>query len=285
MEEEVIIEVEDIANELLIVNKHTIDKLFTLDDCANCIALYMFYYKTAKWQKTNKIKATDKYTMSCLKWGKDRLSSVKHKLQECGLIETLLVRNEGKIQGWYIKLHYIVTKEKVEDVKILVENVKEYSQPEVDAPTSGSQDTNALREKTNSLKIEKEVLKDNIKKQSKEEIDAIRIFYNQHCGEMPKANTLSPNREAFIRARLAEYGEDDVKKVILLAENNDFLQGICGYNGKTNEWKASLEWLMRPNNFPKVLDGYYSKFQKEEEEEDDGWGVPSYAIRNQKKED
>ena len=43
----------DIADELLIVNKITIDKLFNLENCTDCIALYLFYYKTAKWQKTN----------------------------------------------------------------------------------------------------------------------------------------------------------------------------------------------------------------------------------------
>ena len=53
------IKLNDIADDLLILNKATIDTLFDLDNCSDCIALYVFYYKTAKWQKTNIIKAND----------------------------------------------------------------------------------------------------------------------------------------------------------------------------------------------------------------------------------
>ena len=51
------IKLNDIADGLLILNKITIDKLFQLENSADCIALYVFYYKTAKWQKTNQPKA------------------------------------------------------------------------------------------------------------------------------------------------------------------------------------------------------------------------------------
>ena len=68
----------DIAEELLIVNKITIDKLFQLDNAADCIALYMLYYKTAKWQKTNQPKATDEYVRKCLKWGLAKIRKTKH---------------------------------------------------------------------------------------------------------------------------------------------------------------------------------------------------------------
>ena len=43
----------DIADDLLIINKITVEKLYSLKNCADCIALYIFYYKIAKWQKTN----------------------------------------------------------------------------------------------------------------------------------------------------------------------------------------------------------------------------------------
>ena len=42
MEEE--IKLNDISDELLILNKITIDTLFRLDNCSDCIALYVFYY-------------------------------------------------------------------------------------------------------------------------------------------------------------------------------------------------------------------------------------------------
>ena len=62
------IKLNDIADDLLILNKITIDRLFQLDNCADCIALYVFYYKTAKWQKTDTVKANDQYVKKSLKW-------------------------------------------------------------------------------------------------------------------------------------------------------------------------------------------------------------------------
>ena len=49
----------DIAEELLIVDRRTIEHLFDLENCADCVALYMFLYKTAKWHRTNAVKAND----------------------------------------------------------------------------------------------------------------------------------------------------------------------------------------------------------------------------------
>ena len=98
------INLNDIANELLIINKNTIDKLFTLDNSADCIALYVFYYKTAKWQRTNIIKATDNYVAKCLKWGTKKIRETKKTLKENGLIDIIQKRENGKILGWYIQV-------------------------------------------------------------------------------------------------------------------------------------------------------------------------------------
>ena len=168
MEKEINFQIDDISEELLILNKYTIEKLFKLDNCVNCIALYIFYYKTAKWQKTNTIKATDLYVKKCLKWGNDKIKQTKKTLKENGLIEIVQRRDKGKIVGWYIKLHYIVPKEKIENSKIIVESNNSQNQQVVES-TSGGEDTNALREQLNALKIENKMLKDKIKERKKEE--------------------------------------------------------------------------------------------------------------------
>lgn len=76
----------DIADELLILNKKTIENLFKLENCCDCIALYIFYYKTAKWQKANTIKANDTYVLKCLNWGVKRLRNAKTTLKDNGFI-------------------------------------------------------------------------------------------------------------------------------------------------------------------------------------------------------
>lgn len=76
-----VIKLNDISDNLLILHKATIDKLYQLENSADCIALYVFYYKTAKWQKTNVIKASDEYVKKCLKWGNEKIRKTKQTLK------------------------------------------------------------------------------------------------------------------------------------------------------------------------------------------------------------
>ena len=108
----------DIADDLLIINKITIDKLYSLENCANCVALYICYYKVAKWQKTNVIKASDDYIKKSLKWGIDKIRKTKQTLKENGLINIVQRRDNGKISGWYIEVSYLVSQTKTDDIKI-----------------------------------------------------------------------------------------------------------------------------------------------------------------------
>lgn len=150
------VELLDIADELLIINKRTIDTLMELDNASDCIALYVFYYKTAKWQKTNQIKATDTYAMKCLGWGNHRLLRTKDTLKAHGLIDIVQTRGaDGTIKGWYIKLHYIVAQRELSDCKV---SIQKCQNPLVDSTTCGKQKTNALRLNNKCLKTEFETL-------------------------------------------------------------------------------------------------------------------------------
>lgn len=180
MNEEIVLK--DIADELLILNKHTINSLFALDNCSDCIALYVFYYKTAKWQKTNTIKANDTYVKKSLKWGEDRVRKTKQTLKENGLINIIQKRENGKIVGWFVEISYLVQQKKIDEIKIKVENSNNTQNQEVDfnntqnqevvKARTGEQETNALKEYIKCLKNELEMLKNknNNNGQSKEEL-------------------------------------------------------------------------------------------------------------------
>ena len=163
-------ELKDIADELLIIPKLTIDKLFLLDNASDCIALYMLYYKTAKWQKTNQPKANDEYVKKCLKWGFERIRKTKQTLKEQGLIDIVQYRKDGKIAGWYVRVSYLITQKQVEDIKIEVQNESNNTSiQEVGFATSSEQNLNTLKENNKYLKKENintlnnNVEKDNIK--------------------------------------------------------------------------------------------------------------------------
>ena len=155
------IDLNDIANELLILNKYTIDTLFKLDNCSDCIALYVFYYKTAKWQKTNTIKANDTYIKKSLKWGEDKIRRTKKILKENGLIEIVQSRKDGKINGWYIKVSYLVKQKNIDDIKIKIDNINNTQNQELAKSTTSIEDINALKEYIKCLEKEIEMLKKN----------------------------------------------------------------------------------------------------------------------------
>lgn len=99
-------ELNDISSELLIINKTTIERLFEQEN-QNALILYLFYYKTAKWQNNSTIKASDDYCKKSLHWGIDKLKLAKRILNEMNLIEIIKRTNEkNQIIGWYVKIKY-----------------------------------------------------------------------------------------------------------------------------------------------------------------------------------
>ena len=125
------INLNDIADELLIVDKRTIEHLFELENCADCVALYMFFYKTAKWQGTRSIKANDTYIRKCLGWGARKVTATKKILESAGLIKKVARRKDGKIVGHFIEVAYLLN-----------QNTRN---PLVDETTCGFGETNAYR--------------------------------------------------------------------------------------------------------------------------------------------
>ena len=172
------IELKDIADDLVILNKNTVDTLYKLDNCADCIALYVFYYKTAKWQKTNQIKANDVYVGKCLNWGSKKIRETKKTLKEKGLIDIIQKRENGKISGWYIRIYYVVSIKNNEDIKIIVDS-NNASNQQVVASTSSFEETNALKEYIKCLKKEIEILKG-----QKENIIKEKYFDNEEINNI-----------------------------------------------------------------------------------------------------
>jgi hypothetical protein len=99
-------------DEPLVISKSTMDAFLTTEEPANLIALYCFYYYTAKWQKTNQPKATIEYVSNGLHWNAHKVRTVKQELLKLGLIEDLTIKDctTGKVTGHYVKVNFIWSK-------------------------------------------------------------------------------------------------------------------------------------------------------------------------------
>lgn len=69
---------------------------------------------------------------------------------------------------------------------------------------------------------------------------------------IPRLSTMTPQRERFLAARTREAGKEAVAEVVRKAAKSDFLNGRNGRG-----WTADFAWMMRPNNFAKILEGNY----------------------------
>lgn len=235
------IELNDIADDLLILNKITVDRLFQLENCADCIALYVFYYKTAKWQKTNTVKANDQYVKKSLKWGISKIQKTKQTLKEHGLIDIVQRRKDGKIEGWFIKVSYLVNERKADEIKIKVQNINNTQNEQVENCTSGNEETNALKEKIKCLENELKMLKDNKKERKPKKQTK---SYDEQIAEYTQNEDLQNALKAFLQMRsfikkpMTEYAlKLMLKKLDELGNTDDTKIAILNQS-ITNNWQG-----------------------------------------------
>ena len=102
----------DKNEEPIVISKALLDLLLEQDKPADLIALYAFYYYTAKWQGTHRVKATVAYVCGGLKWSERRTRATRRQLTQLGLIEDLRDRDKttGELKGTYVKVNFLWSK-------------------------------------------------------------------------------------------------------------------------------------------------------------------------------
>lgn len=74
-------------------------------------------------------------------------------------------------------------------------------------------------------------------------------------------------RHGWLKARIRDYGLDEVLRAVENVRNSPFLLGQS-----EKGWVITFDWFVRPNNFPKVLDGNYNdKPEAENKSNLDNW--------------
>lgn len=97
-------------------------------------------------------------------------------------------------------------------------------------------------------------------KSNKEDLNlqAFVKFFNhtmdKNGAQIPRIRSISPDSKRFaaLFARLREYSKEDLAGAIRKAAKSNFLNGAGD-----KAFVANFDWIFRPNNFPKVLEGNY----------------------------
>ncbi|MCL1689620.1 helix-turn-helix domain-containing protein [Elizabethkingia anophelis] len=104
------------------------------------------------------------------------------------------------------------------------------------------------------IEIEKPVIHPDEEKEkscAKKEKEIIEYFHEQ-CSLLPKVQIVGETRKKAIKARIKDVGIEKVKEVIKMTSESSFLNGENNRN-----WSADFDWIMKPTNFTKILEGNY----------------------------
>lgn len=104
-------------------------------------------------------------------------------------------------------------------------------------------------------------------------------FFKENCKALPEVKILTKKRKQSINARIKEHGQEAVFAMLKKAGQSCFL---AGQNNKG--WTATFDWIFKPENFVKVLEGNYDNIRQSPT---NGSGIknkPSNMIFDQQRE-
>lgn len=121
---------------------------------------------------------------------------------------------------------------------------------------------NADVTQSNATELEQEYKNKN-KNKNTEDFERVAEAWN--ALGLAKVSKIASGTERYnlLNRRIKDYGIDKVLEAIENVRKSSFLMG-----GGKNGWTATFDWFVKPNNFPKVLDGNYND-QKEQKKPDD----------------
>ncbi|KWZ98454.1 hypothetical protein HMPREF3224_00548 [Anaerococcus hydrogenalis] len=202
-----------------------------------------------------------KYTVS--KGGKPIEDMMRQLLSEVTVTDNIIKVHEV-MSNWWLKSNRPVDKmikslmeEEIEKRSAISNvnvndyvnvNVNDYTYPVSYHDTSEVEDFNTPSSKSESYNDrENDTSNDTWNKQV---IDT----WNSLDKNIPRIQTLNVNTQRYqmLKARINEHGLDTVIKAIKSIDNSKFLKGYV------SDFRITIDWFIKPNNFIKVLEGNYN---------------------------
>jgi hypothetical protein len=181
-------------------------------------------------------------------------------LATCGITDTAEV---ASLIGRSVRMVQIARNELREthcvDAKPIAQNATNFAKPIAENETHCAPRVHARAQ----MELPSEVLPTKIVKdipplppKGPTKVECLEAFHDynetaQRCG-LPQARSMTKERETKIRARLKEVGIEGWRQALANIEKSSYLTG-----SNKDGWLADLKFLLRPDNFHKVLDGGY----------------------------
>lgn len=91
----------------------------------------------------------------------------------------------------------------------------------------------------------------------------VDVFNRKFVGKLPEVTVITEKRKKAIKARITEHGKQAVIQVFNNVLESNFL---LGHNDRN--WKCDFDWIFRPTNFVKILEGNYNENRIDSSERD-----------------
>ncbi len=88
-------------------------------------------------------------------------------------------------------------------------------------------------------------------------VESIKKLFNENCPDLPKIKIMTTTRKTAIKNNIKNFTLKNVEEVIKKTGRSNYLNG-----GSARGWKASYDWIMKPANFCKILEGNYDNKPK-----------------------
>lgn len=180
------------------------------------------------------------------------VTSLQNIADNAGLTINVVRKSLTKLE----KYGFCTNKSTNKNRLITIENWAKYQEQNIDRNiepnkqgTSKEQARNNYQEcKNDKNERNKEYIPSNT---TDEQLGNLIDFYQNRCRSLPAISKVTKPRRSALIARAKEYGTETVEEVFAKAEASDYL------TGKVNGFKATFDWLLKPSNFLKVLEGNY----------------------------
>lgn len=172
-------------------------------------------------------------------------------------LEELLEENVIQLNGDSLSQRRMVKDGKLSDIRASARRGKGAEKQK--SEFSSDFDTNFVATKTTTnAENENEYEIDN-ENGNKKEIQSVIDAWNSIGVKQIRAIVENTDRYTWLKRRIKDYGLESVLKAVENVKASDFLMG------RTKEgFDITFDWFIRPNNFPKVLDGNYENHERRE---------------------
>lgn len=235
------------VNEIFWITFYTFDRIMELwwKNWPDAYALYTKLVKQSRIQQTNQTKSLNAFLKEWLGRWDDRLKNAKKILKQLWLIDDIDIRDEQwKIRWHYVRVNFLINENKVRNACMTYNLSTNGFDHDVDSPTSGWTDTNALSIKyINAWSTKLKISSSSDSNESSSEVLTKSNLLNSK--EWLGVSDYTAQFDIFwkIYPHARKWKKQDAKKYFMQQDINSVMENVKLYKWKIELWIEDAKYV------------------------------------------